>query len=203
MKHILVYSCLFKVNHPTWHHFRVHVKTPQLLQIEQKWQLLLHTGTFIPAAICYHILSEKKMCFLNGRCFMFHSKKARSCCFPLAGPGEPCSQQQCCACKRSYLRLGTGSWGIVCIKYRLPNQLDVFLFTQIIPQQLQNQKMGITQEQIMQVRFLFCDNHSSQELCKSLFSSVWWGEVSSSSSIVLLVYFKKTVSLHTLAFARN
>lgn len=46
--------------------------------MEQKWQLLLQTDIFIPAAICYHILLEK-----------------RPCCFHLAGPGEPCSQGWC------------------------------------------------------------------------------------------------------------
>lgn len=103
---------------------------------------------------------------------MFHVsfQKARSCCFHLADAGEPCSEQRYCACKWSHVCLDTGGWDIVCIKYRLPKQSNVFLFTQIILQQLQNRKMGITQEQIMQVRFLFCENHNSRELCKCLFS---------------------------------
>lgn len=151
-------------------HFRVHIKTPQLLQVEQKWQLPLQTDIFIPAAICYHILLEE-----------------RSCCFHLAGPGEM-------MCVQVELALpGHCGWGMGSVESRLPRQLNAFLSTQTILQQLQSQKMGIMQGQIMQVRFLFCENHNSQDLCKSLPSFFCWGEVSSSSSMVFLVYFKKTV----------
>lgn len=79
--------------------------------------------------------------------------------------------------------------GMGCIESRLPRQLNPFLFTQTMLQQLQNPKMGIMQGQIMQVRSLFCENHNSQDLCKSLFSFICWGEVSSYSSMVFLVYF--------------
>lgn len=91
---------------------------------------------------------------------------------------------------------GHCGWGTGSIESRLPRQLSAFLFTQTTPQQLQNQKMGIMQGQIMQVRFLFCENHNSQDLCKSLFFFFCWGEVSSSSSVVFLVYFKKTLSFY-------
>lgn len=89
-------------------------------------------------------------------------QKARSCCFHLAGPGEPWRQQRSCARKQSCVHLGSGSGCIVWIKYRLHKQFTIFVFMQIILQQLQNPKMGIMQEQITQVRFFFCENHNSQ-----------------------------------------
>lgn len=117
----------------------------------------------------------------------------------LFSPGRPrrALQPAEMMCVQGKLALpGHCAGGMGCMESRLPRQLSTFLFTQTILQQLQNLKMGIMQGQIMQVRFLFCENHNSQDLCKSLFSFICWGEMSSSSSMVFLVYFKKALPFH-------
>lgn len=82
----------------------------------------------------------------------------------LFSPGKPRGALQPAAvlCMEGMLCLH-GHWGVFNRKRRLPKQLNIFLLTQIIPQQLQNLKMGITHGQIMQVWFLFRENHSWQD----------------------------------------
>lgn len=177
-------------------HFRVHIKTPQLLQIEQKWQVLLCADIFIPAAICCCILLEKCVFLMeDGWCFIPKSLLL------LFSPGKPRGALQPAAmlCTEGMLGL-RGHWGGFKSEQRLPKQSNIFLFPQIILQQLQNLKMGITHGQIMQVRFLLRENHNWQELChfSPLFTEV----------ACLLLWFclfalKETTVFALLSFARN
>lgn len=166
-------------------HFRVHIKTPQLLQIEQKWQVLLCTDVFIPGAICCHLLLEKCVFLMEDSwCFIPKSPLL------LFSPGKPRGALQPAAmlCTEGMVGL-RGYWGGFRSEQRLPKQSSVFLFPQITLQQLQNLKMGITHGQIMQVWFLLCENHHWWELCRVTFllSLQRW----LSSSMVLFVCFKR------------
>lgn len=128
----------------------------------------------------------------------------------LFSPGRPRralqpAEMMCVQIKFCLLCLGWGNcgWGTGCIESGLPRQLNTFLFTQTILQQLRNQKMGIMQGQIMQVRS-YSVRTTIHRICVSLFSPSF-AEVKCPHLLVWFFCFtlRKHCLFITLSFATN
>lgn len=171
------YFCFFQVNHPSCYPFLDQIIKMSCLfkTMEKSLFIMLYVTIFLTVTIltmfsCIFCYIDRKTPLMED--FIFISlccqslQRPQSCNFHFSArsqhPHEAFLKSlNVCMSVELYLpvQYDLQNWGLFYKLTKIPKKHYVFLLTQITQQQLQNLKMGIMQEQIMQVRFLLSKNH--------------------------------------------